>query len=76
MPGAPRLTTKKRLYVFDHVRRQALEVATDVRQGIGIHALGPLFDGFFDVLISSEVNFGFAIFQEFFYGFLFEPNHG
>ena len=65
-PPVPAAPAPGELYVFDDVGRQALEVATDIGQPIGVNALGALVDSSLEVLIGGGVDLGFALFLQFF----------
>ena len=63
------------LDIFNDIGGQALEISTNIGQGIGIKFFGPLFNNLVDMLIGGEVQLLFAVFQELVYCFFFETEH-
>ena len=63
------------LYVFYDICREAVEIAADIGQSIGIHTVCAPVDRFLYVLIGRQVNFGLSVFEYLFDFFFLEAYH-
>ena len=63
------------LYVLYDVCWEAVEVAADIRQSIGIHTIRARVDRFLYVLIGRQINFGLSVFEYLLNFFLLEAYH-